>query len=180
MVRALEKIDDLLSVRIILVAFWTSFWLLNGLDKFFNYDTFFGVTSDEKFIDYFARLDLPSGLAVPTLYAFGVLELTLALGFLYVLIGIGAYSIMNRISILYILMGRGAYSIVNRLNFKGSLLMFFAFSIGDILFGDRQELWEHGTFLVLVIVSYQFFLAVDRPVAQAAVGDRSRADAEAR
>ena len=154
MVSILKKVNDRLPSRVILSAFWASFWLLNGLDKFFNGEHFFGVTRDEKFIDYFAGLLLPSQLALTTLYAFGVAEVLLGLGFLYILIR------------------RDAPPVLNRLNFKFSMLLFFAFSIGDILFGDRAELLEHGTFLVLVIVSFEFFLLVDRSRAEAAVGDR--------
>ena len=148
MIKVLETINDRLSSRAILVAFWASFWLLNGLDKFFNGQYFFGVTRDEKFIDYFARLNLPSGPALVTLYTFGVLEIILGLSFLSILVL------------------RNVNPVFNRLNFKLSMLLFFAFSIGDILFGDRPELWEHGTFLVLAIISFEFFLFTERARAE--------------
>lgn len=38
------------------------------------------------------------------------------------------------------------------------MLIFLAFSTGDILFGDRAELWEHGTFMVLTLMTYQLYL----------------------
>lgn len=145
MIRLLERINDRLSSRIILLAFWASFWLLNGLDKFLNYEFFFGVTRDTQFIDYFSRLNLPPTAALVSLYVFGVAEITLGLSFLYIMIR------------------RQASPVINRLNFKASMLLFFAFSIGDILFGDRRELWEHGTFLILVIVSFRFFLFSEHP-----------------
>ena len=164
MIRTLDKINDLLSVRIILAAFWTSFWLLNGFDEFFNYEFFFGVQRDEQFSEYFASLALPTELALPITYAFGAAEVLLGLSFLYVLIGSSTYAIINRVGLLYMLLGRGAYSTINRLNFKGSILLFFLFSIGDILSGERGELVEHATFLVLVIVSFEFFLSPERSV----------------
>ena len=38
------------------------------------------------------------------------------------------------------------------------MFIFLAFSVGDILFGDRQELWEHGTFMVLTLLTYQLYI----------------------
>ena len=45
-----------------------------------------------------------------------------------------------------------------RLTFKISMAVFFGFSIFDILFGDRMELWEHGTFLILATIHYVYIL----------------------
>ena len=50
---------------------------------------------------------------------------------------------------------------IHRLAFKGSILVFVVFSVGDILFGDRAELWEHGTFLVLCLVTYDLWFRTD-------------------
>ena len=50
---------------------------------------------------------------------------------------------------------------VHRLAFKGSVLVFVIFSTGDILFGDRTELWEHGTFIVLCLLTYFLWFRVD-------------------
>lgn len=46
---------------------------------------------------------------------------------------------------------------VQRLAFKGSVLISVAFSAGDILFGDRMELGEHGVFLVMTLVTYDMW-----------------------
>ena len=46
----------------------------------------------------------------------------------------------------------------NRLNMKMIIAIFSLFSIFDILFGDRMELWEHGTFLILATIHYIYFL----------------------
>jgi len=153
MIKVLDKFDRLVTTRGILIAFWSVFWLLNGFDKFFNLETFFGVSRDLKFIEYFARLGLPSGPALTTLYVFAIFEIIIGLGFLYELIR------------------KETGPAVNHFNFKASLLMFFAFSIGDILFGDRQELWEHATFMVLVIASFEFYLRHD--LLSAATGNES-------
>ncbi len=129
----LDRLDARLSLRVMLLGFWCAFWLLNGLDKFFNQPHFFGVTRDEKFVEYFARLQLPPSLALGSLYTCGVAEALLGVGF--------AAALATGLRAL------------ERLALKASLLIFFTFSVGDVLFGDRMELWEHVTFLVLVLAS---------------------------
>ena len=39
--------------------------------------------------------------------------------------------------------------------------MFVTFSVGDIMFGDRAELWEHGTFIVMCLVTYDLWFRTD-------------------
>jgi len=136
----LKKINVFLCPKITLLTFWTLFWLLNGLDKFFNSPTFFGVTRDEKFINYFASLALPANLALFTLYTFAILEVLLGLSFLH--------SLLNR----------RAPAILTKINFKLSMCLWIIFISGDILFGDRLELWEHSTFMVLSVVSLGLLL----------------------
>ena len=80
------------------------------------------------------------GLVLAVLYTFAMVEILLGLGFLYTLLRPNLPQLFHRI------------------NFKMSMVMFLVFSVGDILFGDRAELWEQGTFLILVIVSFEFFI----------------------
>ncbi|CAM4364192.1 hypothetical protein [Paenibacillus tarimensis] len=134
--RFLRAIDTKLSLTFIVHSFWAMFWLLNGLDKFFNYQYFYGVTRDEKFANYFATLNLPDYIASICLYAISVIEIILAAVFIV----LAAKSSSNRS--------------LQSLAFKISMLVFFLFSAGDILFGDRAELWEHGTFMILVMTSF--------------------------
>jgi hypothetical protein len=47
---------------------------------------------------------------------------------------------------------------IHRLAFKISSLLFVAFMVMDILFGDRTELWEHGTFLIMTALTYRFYI----------------------
>ena len=47
---------------------------------------------------------------------------------------------------------------VHRLVFKASSLLFVVFMTMDILFGDRTELWEHGTFLLLTAFAYRLYI----------------------
>ena len=129
----LMRLDERLSTVRLLLAFWLGFWLLNGLDKFFNDPFFFGVTRDAKFVDYFARLGLGAPVALTSLYTCAVAELIL--------------------SALFAVALWAGSAVLARLALKGSLLVFFTFSMADVLFGDRAELWEHATFLVLVLTS---------------------------
>ena len=155
----------------ILLLFWGFFWLLNGMDKFFNgtfvpnpnpYATksiiynmdgeqvykiqpvepygWFGVNRDAKMVGYFKRINLPKWLAIFSLYTIATIESILGVSLLLVLV-------LGKI-----------HSDWNRLNMKLVMGIFFAFSIFDILFGDRMELWEHGTFLILATIHYIYFL----------------------
>ena len=137
----------------LLTGFWALFWSLNGLDKFFDGTPtadpnvpgkslgWFGVNRGEKFLAYFHKLYLPSGLARAALYGFALVELCLGALFL-----------------VFLLRGRHMSPAARALPFKLSLLVFTLFSAGDILFGDRAELWEHGTFILLVLGSYHLYL----------------------
>lgn len=153
-------LNDHLRIVRILYLFWAIFWTLNGLDKFFNGTLvpgpqgqrlvgWFGVNRDAKFIEYFSRLHLPAELALSSLYFFAVLEILVGFAFLAMLF----YRRMPTTAI--------------RLAFKVSMLIFLVFSTGDILFGDRMELWEHGTFMILTLMTYQLYL--DRYVEHADV-----------
>ena len=121
-----------------MIFFWGIFWLLNGLDKFFNGAGFFGVTRDEKFIAYFASINIPSEAAIVSLYCCGVFETLLGVLFLSCLI-------------------KSKWTVNAALYMKLGMLVFVTFSFFDILFGDRKELWEHSTFLTMTLVSWLFF-----------------------
>ena len=151
MFRVFLMAENYLRMENILYAFWSMFWGLNGLDKFFNgvmtktdYGTvaigWFGVNRDDKMIHYFSRLHLPEELALFSLY------------------GIALFEIVIGILFFYMLVRRDIPSFVQRLTFKCSMLVFFVFCCGDILFGDRMELWEHGTFMVLALITYKMYL----------------------
>ncbi len=120
----------------VLAGFWLVFWLMNGLDKFFNQPNFFGVTRDGMFIEYFSRIDLPESVALFALYSIGVAEVALGVSFIVALM------FRERFKTL----------IVN--NLEVALGIFVLFALGDILFGDRKELWEHGCYIGLIIMSY--------------------------
>ncbi|MEM9018099.1 MAG: hypothetical protein AAGC68_13875 [Verrucomicrobiota bacterium] len=150
--RARQYLTHLFRLEKILFIFWFFFWCLNGLDKYFNgsfmkndqfgkwYQGWFGVNRDEKFIHYFERLDLPAWMALTSLHVFAIFEVIIGIAF------------------LLMFFQREPRSTLVRFAFKGGILLFVAFMIGDILFGDRMELWEHGTFLILTLLTYQLYL----------------------
>jgi hypothetical protein len=51
---------------------------------------------------------------------------------------------------------------IHRLIFKASIWIFIAFLTGDILFGDRIEVWEHGTYLAMTLVTYDLWFRTDQ------------------
>jgi hypothetical protein len=135
--------EQLTRARSLIAIYWMFFWLLNGLDKFFNYQYFFGENRHQQFIKYFASLDLPASFAVFTVYAFGVMETLLGLVFVFIV----SHGEKN--------------PGINRFAFKATMAVWIIFSIGDILFGARGELREHGIYMILTILSFQFFLLTD-------------------
>ncbi len=130
-----SRLNAQIGIKRLLYVFWAAFWLLNGLDKFFN-GVWFGVTRDAKMIAYFESLSLPPELALTFLYGIGIFEIIVGLVFLVALVN-------PRLP-----------KSIHLLAFKSSMLIFAMFSVGDILFGDRGELWEHGTFMILALLSY--------------------------
>ena len=161
MKRLFVYLDDHVRVEYILYAFWASFWLLNGFDKFFGgeeiqlteatrtiFDTgdvrevgWYGTTRDAKFIWYFEKLHLPAAAAQATLYSFAVLQIIVGTLFAAMLVFPRSPAALHRVC------------------FKASMIVFLVFCAGDILFGDRIELWEHGTFMILILVTYMLFLS---------------------
>lgn len=168
-----DRTNYLFSGISVIIVFWGLFWLLNGMDKFFNgtfepninsYATkyvaipnngqdsisfslypmepkgWFGVNRDAKMIGYFKRLNLNENIAIGSLYLIASLEILLGLSFLF--------DLFTR---------RKHFNLI-RLNFKLTMLIFFGFTIFDILFGDRMELWEHGTFLILATIHFVYIL----------------------
>ena len=200
MKRFVYFLDDRINLITVLFLFWSFYWGLNGLDKFFNGKSevlleswatqgtivdlkedgapnkpvykiqpsakigWFGVNRDDKMAMYFRTLSLPRWLAIGSLYFFAVAESLLGLMFLALFIWE-----LRREEVREEARNMFSDRTVHRLAFKGSVLIFVAFSVGDILFGDRMELWEHGTFLVMTLVTYdmwyksdQFFLDLRR------------------
>lgn len=190
MKKIIYLIDNKINLITILFLFWTLFWGLNGLDKFFNgtsqviYERWasqgylvekgtenivysiqpsekvgwYGVSRDAKFANYFSTLYLPPIIATITLYFFAILEIILAFLFFWLFLkqftrdrdfDVGKPNLFSDRTI-------------HRLIFKLSIWIFIAFLTGDILFGDRIEVWEHGTYLLMTIVTYDLWYRTDQ------------------
>jgi len=186
----LRWIDRKTYLMGLLFVFWAIFWGFNGLDKYFNGAStpgaaiavlkdgagakamtvhpieprgFFGVTRDQTFAAYFARLGLGRGVSLVVLHIIGVFEIVLGAMFLALLIwSVLPYRLRDRRSGP---MGLFQDRTIHRLAFKGGIAVFTLFALGDILFGDRSELWEHGTYMVLCLITYDMWYRTDRFVA---------------
>lgn len=204
MTSILRWLDGRTKLMVILLLFWALFWGLNGGDKFFAngsnspntdgwarnavvldndgeivgnvYPTeprgWYGVNNrEDKTINYFDRLGLSSGLAKASLYGIAVFELVLGAMFLMLFL----YEVARKQPT------KGVFGVfddrtLHRLAFKGSAVVFLLFSSADILFGDRTELWEHGTFFVMALVSYNTWYRTDEWTrAQEAEGNQALA-----
>ena len=99
-------------------------------------------------IAFFHRVNMPGPVALAFLYGIGVLEVVLGGAFLALLVWhFLPESMKARAGLL-------SDRTLQSLAFKGSMLVFVMFAAGDILFGERAELWEHSTFLILAILTY--------------------------
>ena len=188
MKKLIYYLDNQVNLITILFLFWAFFWGLNGFDKFFNGTSepildpaaasqvlvnekgevvytvqpsqkigWYGVNRDDKFANYFDRLNLPPIVATVSLYFFAILEIVLA--FLFLLLFVKQFSKYDpdneKINLF-------TDRTIHRLVFKASIWIFIAFLTGDILFGDRAEVWEHGTFLLMTLVTYDLWYRTDQ------------------
>ena len=187
MKKLIYGLDEKVNLIVILFLFWSLFWVLNGGDKFLNgkfvanteswstkgvlvdkngeiaytlhpmeFLGWFGVNRDSKMINYFKGLYLPKEVALFSLYGMAVFELVLGALFFALFV----WSLMPREKRRS--MEMFANRTIHRLAFKGSVAVFVIFSTGDILFGDRIELWEHGTFIILCLITYDMWYRADR------------------
>lgn len=190
MKKLIYLIDNKINLITILFLFWAFFWGLNGFDKFFNGTSvpnldkaaatdalvddktgevvytvqpsqkigWYGVNRDDKFANYFSRLNLPPMIATVSLYFFAVLEIVLAFLFFWLFLKQFSNDDDNDEEKVNLFTDRT----VHRLIFKLSIWIFIAFLTGDILFGDRTEVWEHGTFLLMTLVTYDLWYRTDQ------------------
>ena len=185
--KLLYCLDEHLNLSTITFLFWACFWGLNGGDKYFNGSSevstditngvvceeadgtivyrihpnvpvgWYGVNRDQKMIHYFSRLGLPPSLALWSLYGIAAFEVLLGALFAALLVWSLLPSKRRKLA-----RGMFADRTLHRLAFKSSIIIFVMFSVGDILFGDRAELWEHGTFIVLCLISYDLWYRSDQ------------------
>jgi len=190
MKRIIYLIDNKINLITILFLFWTLYWGLNGFDKYFNGSSqlikerwasqgvlvdkdnnvvysiqpsekigWYGVSRDAKFANYFRTLNLPQMVATVTLYFFAILEIIIAALFFWLFVrqffDYKDEAAEGKKSLI-------ADRTVHRLIFKASIWIFIAFITGDILFGDRIEVWEHGTYLAMTLVTYDLWYRTDQ------------------
>lgn len=157
----------------LLLTMWAGFWVLNSGDKLLNgswepmmergvtshavvsdgeviatlqpYHSKggYGVNRDTKMEIFFGRIGLPKWTSQIALYGTAFMELVVALYFLTSLV-------MVLIDFRY--QHNNQVYISNHSHMMAGMI-FVMFIFGDILFGERVELWEHCCFLCTVILS---------------------------
>ncbi|MEM1365401.1 MAG: hypothetical protein AAGH82_06575 [Pseudomonadota bacterium] len=132
-------------ITLAICTYWMAFWLLNGLDKFLarkslGVMTWYGNDRVEKFGMYFDRLAFPEMMIVPTLVFAGIVEIAIA--------GVFFYALRELI--------RQQPGAVRWADFAVALsvICFLGFAIFDVVVGDRVELWEHSTYVGVLLISY--------------------------
>lgn len=141
-----EGILRLATIGNLSVAHWAVYWVMNGLDKFLNRTdlglfTWYGKDRSEQFSTYLANTELPAGMLDGLLYVTGVLELLVAVPLFLTLIAL--------------VRGEGVSRRIFEFGFFLSAAIFSGFSFFDVIIGDRAELWEHGTFLIGLLLCYK-------------------------
>ena len=77
------RLVNLVSMETVILFYWSTFWLLNGLDKFLigaalGPFTWYGKDREAQFQDYFQRVGIPDDAVVLAIVAIGVWELFMA------------------------------------------------------------------------------------------------------
>ena len=131
----------------IICFYWFLYWLMNGADKFLHGRDLLlfrwsGKDRISQFGDYFNRVNIPEDWINPVLYTLGFWEIALSLCFLIASLSrCGTLGEQKRWGIAMLGLSMGAFT-------------FIAFSVFDIISGDRAELLEHGIYLGLIILSW--------------------------
>ena len=139
-------ISRVCTVGNLVIAHWAMFWMMNGFDKFFHRTdlglfAWHGKDRTEQFTGYLTNTNMPVTWLEPLLLGTGILQLIITIPLLMVL---GTS-----------LRGRWVSRDLFEMSFFLGGAMLMGFSGFDIIFGDRMELWEHGTFLVGLLLSYK-------------------------
>lgn len=131
-------------IRFGVVVFWLLFWLLNSIDKFIGQPIFLWIGKDRlvQIKEYFSTIGI-DGALIPT----GVFVFTTILEIAAFLFLAAAF-----LALIHKQLGR-ARALFFWGTFAG-LAIFSFFTIGDQVFGDREELLEHTVYWVSLIVSW--------------------------
>ncbi len=129
------------------VLYWAVFWIMNGMDKFlcgrdlpgFRWH---GKDRTDQFSTYLHRIEVDASLVEPILIFAGIWEIALGLVFLSTL-----WSLVRAFPSAAVFSGMS-------ITVSASILTFVGFSAFDVVVGDRAELLEHGTYMMLILVSW--------------------------
>ncbi len=141
--RAGEAVADLAAgsrrrIGVMLISFWSGFWLLNGLDLLFNQPTFFGVAREAAFVSAFAQIGLPDPVALTAMYGMAVSQTGLGIAFIVALVSAPRL--------------RGLMTLC----LEASVAVLMVCAVGAILVGARSSLLEHSGYIGLVVLSMMF------------------------
>lgn len=140
-----HDISQVATMGNLVIGHWAVYWVMNGLDKFLNRTdlglfTWHGKDRSEQFGTYLENTGLPQSILDGLLYVTGVIEFLVAIPLILTLIASAKGAGINRKLFEY--------------GFMVSAAIFSGFSFFDVIFGDRAELWEHGTFLIGLLLCY--------------------------
>ena len=132
------------TIQYIILIYWTFFGALSVIDKIIPdvYPYWVGADFYTLFIKFFASLDITNPIFA-----------TIALA------GISAIEIVSFVCYLFSIYNlyKGKDKISEQWFYRGisfAVLLFSFFSIGDQVFGDRNNLLEHGIFWIILVVSW--------------------------
>lgn len=187
MKRIIYFFDQRLNLVTLLLLFWSIFWTLDGLDKFFDGQT---EILHEKWASKGTVVDMNGNVAftiqpLNTVGWFGVnysdqvasyfktvhLPRSSAMTLLY---AFAAAEVLTGLLFLILFVwqlmpGRAQDSgglladrTVHRIAYKLSVILFLVLSVAFQIFGDRTRLWEIGTYLLMTLVAYDLWYRTDR------------------
>jgi len=130
-----------------IIIFWFLFWLFALIDKFIFEPVFLWVGKDffEEFVELFASIGINSIFIVGFFYWLVVAFEVLA--FLFLTLSLGNYFLKNSKK-------------AEKFFFFGTIIglaIFTFFTLGDQMFGEREELLEHTLFWIVILVSWVLY-----------------------
>jgi hypothetical protein len=130
------------------VGFWALFWLFNVIDKFIGSSTFLWVGKDRfaQFVKYFSSIGIENPNVASAFLVFVTIIQIIAL-------------FLTAAALWHLIVGKDdkARHFFFWGTFAGLFILSF-FAIGDQIFGDRVELWEHTTFWMALIISWGAYM----------------------
>lgn len=143
-------------LQLVILGYWSLFWLLNVIDKFIGGSTYLFAGRDRasQLAKYFSSIGITNDL-IPQ----GALVISTVLEIIALLY----------VSWAFVKLVSGDKHRAHHLFFRGTLaglLIFGFFSIGDQVFGDRFELLEHTLYWIAVLVSWAAYSYFPRREAQ--------------